>query len=153
MLKLLSFDPSSSKTGYAFGVAADADIIVKQFGVINIKGKNSPLPWLFNQIVDLIVSLKPDKVLIETPFYSINAQTLIKLGEIRGVILLACQSKEIPIEEFTPAEVKISIAGYGRASKEQVLSMINQIYKLNIKDYDIADAIAILHAYSMRMKV
>lgn len=153
MLKLLSFDPSSSKTGYAFGVMVGEDVSIEHFGVINLKGKSNPLPWLFNQIADLIISLKPDKILIETPFYSINAQTLIKLGEIRGVILLACQSKEVPIEEFTPAEVKISTTGYGRASKEQVLSMINQIYKLNIKDYDIADAIAILHAYSMRMKI
>lgn len=151
-MRVLSFDPSSSKTGFAFGII-DESIKIEKLGVINLKGKDNQLLWLYNEVLGLMDSLKPDRVLIETPFYSINAQTLIKLGEIRGVILLACQHKKIPVDEFTPAEVKISITGYGRASKEEVLNMVNRIYNLDIKDNDIADAVAILHAYTMRLGI
>lgn len=149
-MRVLSFDPSSSKTGFAFGIV-DKVVEIEKVGVINLRGKINKLLWLYDEVLGLIESLKPDKVLIEAPFYSINAQTLIKLGEIRGVILLACQHKKIPVEEFTPAEVKFSITGYGRASKEEVLNMVNRIYNLDIKDYDTADAVAILHAYVMRL--
>lgn len=152
MERLLAFDPSSSKTGYAFGLY-DGGIKVEDVGVINLKNSNNPLKFLYESVVSLIDRFKPNMVLLETPFYSINAQTLIKLGEVRGIILLACQTRNIQVEEFTPAEVKISIAGYGRASKQEVLSMVNDVYKLSVKDYDIADAVAVLHAYSMRLRV
>lgn len=152
MERLLAFDPSSSKTGYAFG-RYDKEITVEDVGVIKLGDRVFPLTFLYNSVMALIDRLQPEKVLLETPFYSINAQTLIKLGEVRGIILLACQTRNIEVEEFTPAEVKISITGYGRASKQEVLNMVNSIYKLDIKDYDIADAVAILHAYTMRLRV
>ncbi|MCX7739104.1 MAG: crossover junction endodeoxyribonuclease RuvC [Hydrogenothermaceae bacterium] len=151
-MKLLSFDPSSSRTGYAFGVLEDT-LCIEECGVIDLKRNKNPLSFLFEKVTELINKYSPHKVLLETPFYSINAQTLIKLGEVRGVILLACQTKRVELEEFSPAEVKISITGYGRATKEQVLSMVNYVYNLQIKDYDIADAVAILHSYSMRVEV
>jgi len=65
------------------------------------------------------------------------------------VILLLAQNYNIKVEEFSPAEVKISITGYGRSGKEEVLEMVNKIFNLNIKDYDIADAFAILHCYML----
>lgn len=150
-MRLLSFDPSSSKTGYAFGILEEV-IKIQDFGTIDLKKEKAPLSKLLQKTVELIRKHRPDKVLLETPFYSMNAQTLIKLGEIRGVILLASQSEGVEVDEFSPAEVKISITGYGRATKEQVLAMVNQIYNLQIKEYDIADAIAILHSYGMRIE-
>lgn len=152
MEKLLAFDPSSNKTGYAFGLY-EGQVRVEETGTIKLKNTDSPLAYLYGSVLQLLDRLNPDRVLLETPFYSINAQTLIKLGEVRGVILLACQTKGVEVEEFTPAEVKISIAGYGRASKQEVLDMVNNIYQIDTKDYDIADAVAILHAYTMRLRV
>ncbi|MCX7759801.1 MAG: crossover junction endodeoxyribonuclease RuvC [Hydrogenothermaceae bacterium] len=152
-MRLLSFDPSSSKTGYAVADLEDDRLSILETGILDLKKKREPLLYLYKELNRLLEKFKPDKVLLETPFYSINAQTLIKLGEVRGVVLLACQTFNIEVEEFTPAEVKICITGYGRASKEEVLNMVNSLYKLNLDSYDIADAVAILHTYIMQVKV
>ncbi|MEZ0322799.1 MAG: crossover junction endodeoxyribonuclease RuvC [Hydrogenothermaceae bacterium] len=152
-MRLLSFDPSSSKTGYAVADCKDDKLSILETGIVDLKKKRDPLLYLYRELNKLLEEFKPDKVLLEKPFYSVNAQTLIKLGEIRGVILLTCQAFNIEVEEFTPAEVKVCITGYGRASKEEVLYMVNSLYKLNLDSYDIADAVAILHTYTMQVKV
>jgi len=117
--------------------------------LIELKKEKQPLKKLYQALEEKILKYTIEKIILETPFYSVNAQTLIKLGEVRGVILLLAQNYNINAEEFSPAEVKISITGYGRSGKEEVLEMVNKIFNLNIKDYDIADAFAILHCYML----
>lgn len=153
MVKLLSLDPSSSKTGYAVAYYKESRLDITNTGIIDIKKKEKPLHHLYERLITIVEEEKPDKILLETPFYSINAQTLIKLGEVRGIILLVSQIQNIEVEEFTPAEVKICITGYGRSSKEEVLDMVNRIYNINIDSYDIADAVALLHAFTMKVGV
>lgn len=149
MEKVLAIDPSSNKTGY---VVASVDkekekIDILDFNFINLKNIKHHLEHLYKNLEDLILKYKIDKIILEKPFYGINAQTLIKLGEIRGIILLLAQVYKINLVEFTPAEVKICITGYGRSGKEEVLSMVNRIFQKDIKDYDVADAFAVLQCY------
>lgn len=150
-LKLLSFDPSSRRTGYAFGVL-EKTLQLKEYGVIDLRKSERRLYDLFGRVVELINYYTPHKILVETPFYGINAQTVIRLGEVRGVILLACQAQGVECKSFTPAEIKKSITGQGRVKKGEVLAAVNQIYNLQTKDHDIADAVAILHTYSVKVK-
>ncbi len=149
MEKVLAIDPSSNKTGYVIAIVdkEKEKIEVLDFNFINLKNIKYYLEYLYKSLEDLILKYKIDKIILEKPFYGINAQTLIKLGEIRGIILLLSQVYKINLVEFTPAEVKICITGYGRSNKEEVLSMVNRIFQRDIKDYDVADAFAVLQCY------
>jgi crossover junction endodeoxyribonuclease RuvC len=149
MERILSIDPSSSKTGYVIAKLENDEALPLDYGLIELKKEKQPLKRLYETLEEKILKYTIEKIILETPFYSVNAQTLIKLGEVRGVILLLAQNYNIKVEEFSPAEVKISITGYGRSGKEEVLEMVNKIFNLNIKDYDIADAFAILHCYML----
>jgi len=149
MERILSIDPSSSKTGYVIAKLEKDEALSLDYGLIELKKEKQPLKKLYQALEEKILKYTIEKIILETPFYSINAQTLIKLGEVRGVILLLAQNYNIKVEEFSPAEVKISITGYGRSGKEEVLEMVNKIFNLNLKDYDIADAFAILHCYML----
>jgi crossover junction endodeoxyribonuclease RuvC len=149
MERILSIDPSSSKTGYVIAKLEKDEALPLDYGLIELKKEKQPFKKLYQTLEEKILKYAIEKIILETPFYSVNAQTLIKLGEVRGVILLLAQNYNIKVEEFSPAEVKISITGYGRSGKEEVLEMVNKIFNLNIKDYDIADAFAILHCYML----
>ncbi len=145
---ILGIDPGLSTTGY---------------GVIETQGKNKikALGWgviktdkdkifskrLFeiNQNVkEIIDKYQPDKAAIEKLFFAKNAKTAMKVGEARGVVTLAIETKDIPIFEYTPLEIKQAVVGYGNATKNQVQEMVKQFLKLdNIpKPVDAADALA-----------
>lgn len=149
-MKVISIDPSTSKTGYAIAKIYDDKIDLIEYGNIVLKGKKHGLKLLFDTLQDKIENHEVEAVILETPFYSINAQTLIKLGEVRGVILLLAQIYNLKVFEYTPAEVKISATGYGRSSKEEVIQMVNRIFNLDIQDSDIADSLAILYCHTLQ---
>lgn len=149
-MKVIAIDPSTSKTGYVVADIFDDDIKLLEYGSINLKNKKNHLEILYKTIEEKIKNFDVKSVLLETPFYSINAQTLIKLGEVRGVILLLTQIYNLEVYQYTPAEVKISATGYGRSSKEEVIHMVNRIFNLNIQDSDIADALAILYCHTLQ---
>lgn len=88
---------------------------------------------------------KPDAVAIEEVFYSVNAKSAIKLGQVRGVALLAAAQQQIVVAEYAPLRIKSSVVGYGLAQKEQVQFMVARL--LNLAEppqpSDVADALAI----------
>lgn len=149
-MKVLAIDPSSSKTGYVIADISEDKINLIEYASIPLKNKKNPLEILYKKFEEKIKQFDVKAVVLETPFYSINAQTLIKLGEVRGVILLLSQIYNLKVFEYTPAEVKISVTGYGRASKEEVLQMVNRIFNTTIEDVDIADALAILYCHTLQ---
>ncbi|ACN98432.1 crossover junction endodeoxyribonuclease RuvC [Sulfurihydrogenibium azorense] len=149
-MKIISLDPSTSKTGYAVAEVYEDKISLIEYGSILLKGKKNTLKLLFETLQDKINQHSIEAVILETPFYSINAQTLIKLGEVRGVILLLAQINNLKVFQYTPAEVKIAATGYGRSSKEEVINMVNRIFNLDIQDSDIADSLAILYCHTLQ---
>jgi crossover junction endodeoxyribonuclease RuvC len=149
-LRVISIDPSSTKTGYVIADTTNEDINLIEYGSINLKDKKNYLEVLYKKLEEKIKQFDLQAIILETPFYSINAQTLIKLGEVRGVIILLSQIYNLRLFQYTPAEVKISATGYGRSSKEEVMQMINRIFHLDIKDNDIADALAILYCHTLQ---
>lgn len=110
------------------------------------------LKQIFDGMNELIEKYHPEAVAVEELFFNTNITTGIRVAEARGIILLAAENAGIPIQEYTPLQVKQSVVGYGRAEKKQVISMVTML--LGLKDPpkpdDTADAlaIAICHAHS-----
>ena len=110
------------------------------------------LKQIFERTIDLIEKYNPDEISIEAPFFGKNVQSMLKLGRAQGVAMAAGLSKEIPIIEYSPKKIKMSITGNGNASKEQVAKMLQSL--LNIKELpknlDSTDglAAAVCHFYN-----
>ena len=100
---------------------------------------------IYDDMGILIDKYKPDAVAVEELFFNTNVKTAIQVGHARGVILLACGQKGIPIFEYTPLQVKQAVVGYGRAEKKQVMEMTRIILGLKAvpRPDDAADALAI----------
>jgi crossover junction endodeoxyribonuclease RuvC len=107
----------------------------------------------YQQILKLIKKYQPDQMAIETVFFSLDAQAAIKIGEARGVALLAAAATSTPVAEYAPTEIKKSVTGNGRADKIQVAEMVKNILSLNDipKPYDASDALAIAICHSHRI--
>ena len=91
-------------------------------------------------------------VAIEEVFHAVNSQTALKLGEVRGVALLAAATCKVAIAEYSPLSVKSAVCGYGRADKEQVQFMVTRLLRLaeppEPKDASDALAVAICHIHN-----
>lgn len=113
------------------------------------------LKIIYNEINLLLDEYKPDAVAIEELFFNSNQKTAIMVAQARGVLLVACANRNIPLFEYTPLQVKQSLTGYGRADKKQIQTMVKMLLGLNAipKPDDAADAlaIAITHAQSSRL--
>jgi crossover junction endodeoxyribonuclease RuvC len=107
--------------------------------------------------LEVIEKSAPDVFAIEDIFYGKNVKSLIRQGEVRGVVILAASQNNLPIYEYSPLEVKKAVVGYGRAEKNQVQMMVKAILKLpQVPSADAADAlaVAICHAnYLMKTSI
>jgi crossover junction endodeoxyribonuclease RuvC len=97
------------------------------------------------ELEKIISKYKPDVLAIEKLFFAQNTKTALQVSEAVGVILYVCASKNIPVYEFTPLQIKIALTGYGKAEKRQVEDMAQAILKLEKmpKLDDETDAIAV----------
>ena len=110
------------------------------------------LKRIFDGMNELIQKYRPDAVAVEELFFNTNITTGIRVAEARGVILLSAERASIPIQEYTPLQVKQAVVGYGRAEKKQVITMVTMLLGLakppKPDDTAYALAIAICHAHS-----
>ena len=108
---------------------------------------------IHRQLAVLIARCQPDCVAIENVFYANNARSALKLGHARGVAMLAAVEAGVVVVEYTPAEIKRAVVGYGRAEKRQVQQMVKLVLGLERvpSPHDAADAlaVAICHVHSM----
>ncbi len=151
-MRILGIDPGLAITGWAvvdFDPHSTPNIV--DYGCIfTEKGLtvSQRLKEIYGDIKEIVSTHKPEYAGIETLLFCNNAKTAIAVGEARGVVLLALEEENIPIREFTPLQVKSSIAGYGKANKKQVQENVKLLYGLNEvpKPDDAADALAIAMA-------
>lgn len=134
MSLVLGIDPGTAATGY--GVvrrASDSSVSLVECGVIRTSARE-PLPIRIREIYDAVFALirrhEPDAVSVEAVFHGKNAQSALKLGHARGVILLAAAHHEVMIAEYAPRQIKKAVAGTGNATKDQVGFMVQQQLKL-----------------------
>jgi crossover junction endodeoxyribonuclease RuvC len=103
------------------------------------------LSHIYKSLSALMMTHHPDVVAIEEVFYSVNAKSALKLGQVRGVAMLAAASAGLPIAEYAPLAIKSAVVGYGRAEKSQVQQMVMKLLQLATlpETEDEADALAI----------
>jgi len=137
---ILGIDPGSAIAGYAVlnkkGAGTD-NIEVIDFGCITTDKflpAGERLEKTYKEIFKIIEKYKPNLVSVESLYFFKNMKTIIPVGQAKGVILLAVSQNKIPVLEFTPLQVKMTIAGYGRAEKKQIQKMIEQT--LDLKKFD-----------------
>ncbi|HIE59857.1 MAG TPA: crossover junction endodeoxyribonuclease RuvC [Hydrogenothermaceae bacterium] len=141
---VLSIDPGNYKTGFSV-----FDFSSKNFptyiisGVIKSNKRPENLKKIYLELEKIINKYNPKELALEASFYGKNPQSLIRLGEVRGIILLLSSMYNIPIFEYTPQQVKNAITGYGWSDKLSVLKMVEKIFNLRLNSTDEADAIAI----------
>lgn len=117
------------------------------------------LQTLYRGVVDLILTYKPEALAVEELFFGRNVTTAIHVGQARGIVLLAAADNGVPVREFTPMQVKMSVTGYGRADKPQVQQMVRTLLGLKEvpKPDDVADALAVaiaaLHGANLAAKL
>ena len=109
------------------------------------QGTPQRLQQVYVQLSDLLATYAPDAVAIEDVFFSANAKSALKLGQVRGVALLAAAAAEKPVAEYAPLSIKSAVVGYGLAAKEQVQFMVARLLDLERapEPADAADALAI----------
>jgi crossover junction endodeoxyribonuclease RuvC len=150
-------DPGLARTGVAVVTAAGAGAQVAHVGVITTPARTPGprrLAMLHRQLVDLISETRPDVGVVEQLFFASNSTTAMQVAEARGVILLAMELSGLPVWEYTPGQVKTSVAGYGRASKAQVMRMVSAAVGMDSRlpdDAFDAVAIALCHVHSARL--
>ena len=132
---ILGIDPGTTIMGYGL-----IHIHGKKFELINmgvlhlskLKSHELKLKKIFDRTLQLIEEYKPDELAVEAPFFGKNVQSMLKLGRAQGVAMSAALHRDIPIFEYSPKKIKMSITGNGNASKEQVASMLKSL--MNIKE-------------------
>jgi crossover junction endodeoxyribonuclease RuvC len=161
-MRVMGIDPGSLCTGYGIVEETGGQLASVHFGSIKSPSK-SPFAHRLKSIYDglalVMAEYQPDAVAVEDIFFAVNAKSTIKLGQTRGVALLAAAQADIDLAEYSPLEVKQSVVGYGRADKHQVRDMVTAILKLQQKPepLDVSDALAVaichLHSYKARARL
>jgi crossover junction endodeoxyribonuclease RuvC len=148
-MRVLGIDCGGSYTGFGV-VEADAtgNLSCLACGAIKLSPREAlpqRLARIFDQLGAIIAEHHPDQVAIEDVFYALNVKSALKLGQIRGVAMLAAASAGLEVAEYSPLTIKSSVVGYGRAEKQQVQHMVARLLHLPEMPHplDASDALAI----------
>jgi crossover junction endodeoxyribonuclease RuvC len=154
-VKIFGIDPGSERTGYGCIEVTGSRHHLVICGSISAPPRSTfpeKLKHIHGALAALLTVHQPDCVAVETIFYSRNVRSALKLGEARGIALLAASEAGLRVVEYAPAEIKRAVVGYGRAEKHQVQQMIKLLLGLDTppSPHDAADAlaVAICHVHS-----
>jgi crossover junction endodeoxyribonuclease RuvC len=151
---ILGIDPGTSIMGYGLIKINGKNVDLLALGVIELKKYDDhyiKLKKIFDRVISIIDEFHPDELAIEAPFFGKNVQSMLKLGRAQGVAIAAALSRSLPIYEYAPRKIKMSITGQGNASKEQVAILLQKTLKIKDlpSDLDATDglAAALCHYY------
>ena len=147
-MKVLGIDPGSETLGWGVVEGESLKYKLIDFGTIKSNPKerfSKRLLKIFDGVADIIWKFQPDVVSIEEAFYAVNVNVAMKLGQVRGIVMLAGEKAGLEIAEYSPRLVKQTVVGYGNAEKHQVQEMVRLLLKLKSapQPHDAADALAI----------
>jgi crossover junction endodeoxyribonuclease RuvC len=147
-VRVFGIDPGSERTGYGCVETDGSRHRIVVCGAISSPALASfpdKLQRIHSQLSMILADCRPAYAAIENVFHSVNARSALKLGHARGVAMLAAVEAGIPVFEYTPAEIKRAVVGYGRADKSQVQQMIKLLLGLAEvpSPHDAADALAV----------
>jgi crossover junction endodeoxyribonuclease RuvC len=154
-VRIVGIDPGSERTGYGC-VETDGrrHRLVACGAITAAAGDSFParLARIYRELTTVLARTRPDAVAVESVFHAVNARSALKLGHARGVALLAAVEAGCMVFEYSPAEVKRAVVGYGRAEKRQVQQMVKLLLGLDkpVSPFDASDAlaVAICHVHS-----
>lgn len=169
-MRILGIDPGTARMGYGIVVSqakkgkGPKSLSSVSYGCLETR-KEMPsgerLLTLEKGLLQLIKKYKPEVLAVETLFFFKNNKTVMAVSEARGIVLLVAAKQKLPVYEYSPLQIKMVIAGYGRADKKQVQRMIAQTLNLSAvpKPDDAADALGVavtcsiaLSKHSMQLK-
>jgi len=147
-VRIFGIDPGSERTGYGCVESDGRRHRLVTCGAITAPpgaGLPQRLSRIYRELSAQLRAAQPDCVAIENLFHAVNARSALKLGHARGVAMLAAVEAGCDVVEYTPAEVKRAVVGYGRAEKPQVQLMVKLLLGLAAapSPHDAADALAV----------
>lgn len=156
-MTILGIDPGYGIIGYGLVKYDGRQFTPVQFGAIRTE-IGAPMPQrlceLYNDLNTLLETFHPEEAAVEELFFNQNITTGIQVAQARGVILLALAQRGLRSASYTPSQVKMSVVGYGKAEKRQVMEMTRTLLGLKKVPHpdDAADALAlaICHGHSLR---
>jgi crossover junction endodeoxyribonuclease RuvC len=146
-MRVLGIDPGFDRLGLAV-LEGDPSRPIVVWSTCVLPPKGSPSARLANvhtAVTSAILQYKPDKLSLETLFFSTNKKTALAVAEARGAILSAAGLHTVPISEYSPAQVKLAVTGHGGADKDAIARMIPHLVSLDTRKRldDELDAIAV----------
>jgi crossover junction endodeoxyribonuclease RuvC len=148
-MRVLGIDCGGAYTGYGVvDIDSHGRLCCLTCGAIKLSPREAlprRLSRIFTQLGDIIAEHHPDQVAIEDVFYALNVKSALKLGQVRGVAMLAAAAAGLEVAEYSPLTIKSSVVGYGRAEKQQVQHMVTRLLDLPSppEPMDASDALAI----------
>jgi crossover junction endodeoxyribonuclease RuvC len=158
-MRVLGVDPGTVATGWGVIDEVDRRLTYVAGGVIRARGPLSQrLARIYEQAQRVLSEFAPHCVSLEKTFVGENVQSAFRLGEARGAILVAAAQAGVPVTEYSPAEIKVAVAGNGRAAKEQMQIMVGHLLALRtVLAGDEADALGAaichLHTHSFMSRI
>jgi crossover junction endodeoxyribonuclease RuvC len=144
---VIGIDPGSLVTGYGLVKKEDNRLTYVEGGKISLSHSwpfSERVHRIFLSITEIIQAYHPEEMSIEDVFFAKNVKSALKIGHVRGAIMVAAIQCGLKVFEYTPLQIKQSVVGYGRATKEQVRAMVKLILSLDTQfSFDTADALAI----------
>lgn len=156
-MRVIGIDPGNAVTGFGV-VERRSELHHIAAGTIRGGLRRGPqrLASLYQRLLNVIDEHAPEAMSLERSFVALNVRSAFTLGEARAVAMLAAAHRGLELFEYNPTDVKLSIAGYGRAGKEQVKQMVRRTLRLDdhfeLAD-DAADALAIALCHVFRAKM
>lgn len=160
-MRILGVDPGSVTTGWGLIGGSSTRPELLDCGVIHLHGSDLAhrLAFLKRRFEELVGRLHPDSSAVESPFHGANPRSALQLAHARGVILASLAAAGVEVAEYTPATVKKSVTGSGRAAKPQVQTMVYKLLSTAAHDTsnDLSDALAVAlchqasHGFSSRL--
>lgn len=153
---ILGIDPGTNLMGYGIiKVKGKQYVEVVVSGVVNMKKLDNQylkLQKIFKKTIQIIDQYKPDELAIESQFYGNNIQSMLKLGRAQGVAIAAALERDMPIFEYAPRKIKMSVTGTGTASKEQMATLLQNFLKIKStpRSFDETDALAIAYCHFLQ---
>lgn len=147
-MRVLGIDPGSETLGWGVVEGSGSKYALIEFGTVRSNPRQAfskRLAKIFESVDEVVGRLQPDALAIEEAFYSVNVNVAMKLGQVRGVMLLLAEQRGLTIAEYAPRLIKKTVVGYGSAEKQQVGEMVRILLGLKTvpTPHDAADALAV----------
>ena len=159
-MKIIGIDPGSVVTGVGVIESINGVFKVLDYDALFMSSKTA-MPVRLKAIYDFCIKkinlFKPDQLAVETAFFGKNIQSTLKLGQVRGVIMIASMNSGVDVFEYSPREIKKSVTGNGSSTKQTVQTYIKNILSIKVNkilnDSSDALAIALCHHYNGTNKI